>query len=87
MSQHSHVSRYPLIDQCFFRIDGGESVGQYPSLDNFTVLIDQLHAMFNLSLSIGLNNGTNQDTISIMVNFALESGGLELLSSPNSKIK
>ena len=87
MSQLSHVSTHPLTDDCSFRIDGGESVGQYLSLDNFTVLIDQLHAMFNLSLWIGLNNGTNQDTISIMVNFALESGGLELLSSPNSKIE
>ena len=86
----SHIFRdaaFPMTDNCFFRIDANDSIGQHPSLDSFTALIDQMQAMYNLSLWIGLINATGHDTITIMVHYAQEGGGFDFASMPRSKIR
>lgn len=79
-------SAFPMTDDCFFRIDANNSVWQYPSLESFTFLIDQMQAMYNLSLWIGLVNATDHDTMTIMIHYAQEGGGFDFTSSPRSKI-
>ena len=70
---------------CLPRISVGRTAVYPIDMSQYSVLIDLEQLMFNLTISIGLINGTEHDAISINIYHAQEDGTFDFMSATRSK--
>ena len=70
---------------CVVRIPAGATAATPVNLTHYSLLVDLEQLTFNLTITVGLINGTEKDEIAILVHHSQEDGTFDYMSASRSK--
>ena len=74
-----------IKSDCIVRIPPGTTGASVVNLTHYSLIVDLEQLMFNMTITIGLINGTEKDEIGILVHHSREDGTFDYMSATRSK--